>query len=314
MNHSISTNILTPSVAIILVNWNSYEVTNDCILSLKKTSYPDFKIILVDNGSADGSGQKLEQQHPGIIVLYSDKNLGFTGGNNIGLRYSLEHQFTYSMLLNNDTFVEPDFLTHLIGYISRHPKTGAVQPRIHFNYDRSLLWNGGSYFNQWTGFTYTKGEKKLPGKEHMIIKEVDWITGCALLVKNSVLSQVGLLAENMFIYSEDADLSFRIKEKGYHLVYIPASVIYHIAGMSNKNKTKGKEGYVNAVVHYLNQRNRIWLLKRYTKWYCAPTVATINFFYVLMVMSYFAARGRFGKLKAMKNAVKDGLLGSVKYD
>jgi len=314
MNHSTITDTSAPSVAIILVNWNSYDVTHDCILSLKKITYPNFTIVLVDNGSVDGSGERLVQQHEEMIVLYAGKNLGFTGGNNLGLRYALNHGFDYSMMLNNDTFVEPDFLTILIDHLLKDPAIGAVQPRIHFNHDRSLLWNGGSYFNKWTGFTYTKGENRLPGKEHLSVAKVDWITGCAFLVKNTVLRETGLLAENMFIYSEDVDLSFRIKEKRYELVYVPGSVIYHIAGMANRTTKKGKEGYVNAIVHYLNQRNRIWLLKRYTKWYCIPTVSAVNFFYVLMVMSYFAARGRLGKLKAMKNAIKDGLRGSVKYD
>jgi GT2 family glycosyltransferase len=312
--HSATENNNAGSVAIILVNWNSFDVTNDCIHSLKELQYLNFAIIVVDNGSADGSGQKLQQAHEGITVLYADKNLGFTGGNNMGLRYALANNFEYAMMLNNDTFVEPDFLTHLINYISTHPETGAIQPRIHFNHDRTLLWNGGSYFNRWVGFTYTSGENRVPAQSHMTIKPVDWVTGCAFLVRSSVLRKTGLLAENMFIYSEDADLSFRIKELGYDLMYIPDSVIYHIAGVSNKSKVMGKEGFVNPIVHYLNQRNRLWVLKRYTKWYHTPTVVVANFFYILMVMCYFATRRRFGKLKAMKDAVKDGLRGSVKYD
>ncbi len=301
-------------MAIILVNWNSYEVTHDCILSLQHITYPNYVIIVVDNASQDGSGKKIEQEHSDIIVLYSSKNSGFTGGNNIGFRYSLEHGFEYSLMLNNDTFVEPDFLNHLVYYLSQHPDTAAVQPRIYLNHNRQLLWNGGSYLNRWLGYMYTKGENKLPEPEHLITKEVDWITGCAFLVRNSILKETGLLAENMFMYSEDVDLSFRIKEKGHSLMYIPESIIYHIAGMSNKSKVKGKEGFVNPIVHYLNQRNRIWLLKRYTKWQYVPSVLLFNFFYVMMVMGYFAARGRFRKLKAMLNAIKDGLLKSIKYE
>lgn len=304
----------TPSVAIILVNWNSYQVTNDCIQSLQRIDYPNYRVIVVDNGSVDGSGKQLEQAHDPIDVLYSPENKGFTGGNNIGIRYALEQGFEYIMMLNNDTFVEPDFLGHLVGHLSAHPETGAVQPRIYFNHDRELLWNGGSYFNHWLGYAYTQGENQLPKEKHLITKNVDWITGCAFMIRSSVLRQTGVLAENMFIYSEDVDLSFRIKNKSHLLTYVPESVIYHIAGVSNKKKVKDKEGYVNPVVHYLNQRNRIWLLKRYTSWYQAPTVLVFNFFYILMVIGYFASRGRFRKLKAMIRAVKDGLSDSIKYD
>lgn len=303
----------SPSVAIILVNWNSYEVTNDCILSLKKIDYPNYKIILVDNASADGSGKKLQSDHPDILTLLSDQNLGFTGGNNIGFRYSMENNFDYSMMLNNDTFVEPDFLSKLIRCIETSETTGAVQPRIHFNHNRQLVWNGGSYFNRLWGFTYTKGENRLPGKIHLINKKVDWITGCAFLVRNSVLKETGLLAENMFMYSEDVDLSFRIRKKGHQLMYVADALIYHIAGMSNKSKTKGKEGFVNPIVHYLNQRNRIWLLKRYTKWQYIPTTLIANFFYITLIIGYFALRRRFSKVKAMIHAIKDGINGSIKY-
>lgn len=306
--------IIEPSVAFILVNWNSFEVTNDCILSLKGINYRKYRIVLVDNGSADGSGKKLQDAHPDIVVLFSATNLGFTGGNNIGFRYSLDNGFDYSMMLNNDTFVEPDFLNLLITIASSSDVIGAVQPRIHFNHNRRLLWNGGSYFNPVWGFAYTQGENRLPEQKHLVNKQVDWITGCAFLIKNNVLEKTGLLAENMFIYSEDVDLSFRIREQGFILMYVADAIVYHIAGMSNKSKIKGKEGYVNPIVHYLNQRNRIWLLKRYTKWQYFPTTLIANFFYILLIIGYFAVRCRFGKLKAMINAIRDGVSGSIKYN
>jgi GT2 family glycosyltransferase len=300
-----------PSVAIILVNWKSFDVTHDCLESLKQLSYPNYTVIVVDNGSQDESVIKLRTHHPDITVLTSETNLGFTGGNNIGLRYAIEQQFDYSILLNNDTFVEPDFLGILVTYMEEHPEAGAIQPRIHFHHNRNLLWNGGAYFNQWTGFTHTDGENKQAQQGHLQLKEVDWITGCAFLVRNNILQQTGLLAENLFMYSEDVDLSFRIRQLNYQLIYHPNSVIYHIAGVSNKSKTPGKEGYVNPMVHYYNQRNRLWLIKKYTPWYAWPTVIICNFFYILLVLGYFAVRGRFKKLNAMFSAIKDGISGRI---
>ncbi|MBL0882573.1 MAG: glycosyltransferase [Chitinophagaceae bacterium] len=303
--------LLPPSVAIILVNWNSFQVTNDCIDSLKKIHYNNYTIIVVDNGSKDQSGQQLKQLHPDIVLLESSTNLGFTGGNNLGFEYSLQQHFEYSMMLNNDTFVEPDFLDHLITYMIAHNTVGAIQPRIHFHHNRNILWNGGSYHAKWIGHFYTKGIFKKPTATYLQLKKTDWITGCAFLVRNSILKQTGLLATKMFIYSEDVDLSMRIRALGYTLVYHPDALIYHIAGMSNKSKTKGKEGYVNPIVHYLNQRNRIWVLKKYTPWYCVPTAFMFNIFYVSLIIGYFATRGRFSKMKAVLKAVKDGCLDSM---
>lgn len=304
-------NKMNQRVAVILVNWNSFDVTNDCIASVMNATYPHFEIIVVDNGSTDDSADRLAISYPGIRLIHSPSNTGFTGGNNVGLRYSLQNGFDYSMMLNNDTFVEPDFLEHLVQCMEASPETGAVQPRIHFNHNRQLLWNGGSYYNRWLGFCYTSGVNQLPGPKHLQHKKVDWITGCGFFVRNDLLRQTGLLAENMFIYSEDVDLSLRIRALGYRLTYCPGSVIYHIAGMSNKSRTKGREGFVNPIVHYLNQRNRIWLLKKYTPWFCIPTAALFNFFYVAMVIGYFAVRGRFAKFRAVLKAVRDGMAGSI---
>lgn len=304
---------MQPAVAIILINWNSLEVTSDCIVSLKGIQYPNYSIVVVDNGSADGSGKALKQLHPEIILIESATNLGFSGGNNLGFDFALAKAYDYTIMLNNDTFVEPDFLDHLINYMEAHQQVGAIQPRIHFNHNRALLWNGGSYYAKWWGYFYSKGENKLPTPEHLIIKEVDWITGCAFLVKTSTLKKTGLLAENFFMYSEDVDLSFRIKALGLTLMYHGDSVIYHIAGHSNKSKTKGKEGFVHPNVHYMNQRNRLWVLKKYTPWYCIPTTLLYNSIYLCGVMGYFLVRRRFSKLRAVFNAVTDGLKGNISY-
>lgn len=299
---------MDPKVAIVLVNWNSFDLTNDCIISLQAIDYQNKDIIVVDNGSNDQSGDRLKSAHPEIILLQSTTNTGFTGGNNIGLQYSLNKDYTYSMLLNNDTFVEPDFLSHLVKYMDEHPETGAIQPRIFFNHNRSLIWNAGSAYNRFWGYTYTLGYNKPSSPEAEKIREPDWITGCALLTRNDILKKTGLLSDKFFIYYEDVDLSFRIKNAGHQLIYYPKSIIYHIAGMANKNKIKGKEGYINPIVHYLNIRNNIWLLKKHTPWYFIPSVFIFNFFRKLAIIFYFAVRLRFKKLFAVLRGIKDGLM------
>lgn len=305
---------MSKKTAIILVNLNSYDLTNDCIDSLKQMPYRDYDIIVVDNGSADHSGDKLKETHPDIILLKSETNTGFTGGNNLGLSYSLANGYRYSLLLNNDTFVEKDFLEPMVDYMNRHPDVGVTQSKIYFNHNRAMLWNGGSRYSKWLGMTYVKGYFRKPGKnQYNKIKEADWATGCSFLARNSVLEQTGLLAKNMFIYYEDVDLSFRIREAGYKIIYHPGSVVYHITGMANKNKKKGKEGYSNPIVFYLSQRNLIWVLKRYTPWYYIPTVVMFNFFFTMAFIAYFTVRSRFQKLKAVLKGVRDGFIYSIDY-
>lgn len=304
---------MNKKVAIILVNWNSFSFTDQCISSLKKIHSSDSDIIVVDNGSEDNSGSQLKEAHPEIILIQSPDNKGSTGGNNLGMEYSIQKGYIYSLLLNNDTFVEADFLTILVDYMDNHPEAGAIQPKIYFAHDHTLLWNGGSYFNEFLGLTYTKGYSQKEKKQHNQLRQVDWLTSCALLTRNTILQQTGLFADNLFLYYEDTDLSFRIREKGYKLIYHPSSVIYHIAGMSNKSSKKNKEGYINPVVHYLNIRNMIWFLKRYTKVYFIPTVIIYNFFYIFLVLIYLTVRKRFKKVTAVLSAVKDGVRGKIIY-
>jgi len=301
-----------PKVAIILLNWNSFDHSSNCIESLQLCDYPNFEIIVVDNGSIDGSGNLLKAKFPDIILIASATNEGFAAGNNRGFSYAIENQFTYAMMLNNDVFVEPNFISKLINYMESHPETGAIQPKIFFNHDRKKIWNGGSYFLSWLGWTYSKRYMRRAGVLQSQFQQVEWITGCAFLTKTSILQEVGLLEEAFFIYYEDVDLSFRIRSKGYQLTFHPESIIYHIAGSSNKAKVKGKEGYSSPIVHYLNSRNHIWILKKWTKWYQWPSTLVILFLYYLSIMFYFALRWRRTKLKSVLRGILDGMKGIKK--
>jgi GT2 family glycosyltransferase len=297
---------LEKKVAIILLNWNSYEHTANCIESLSAVRPANFDILVVDNGSTDGSGTALQNKFNHIIYLPNATNEGFAGGNNRGFAYAIEHDYAYSLMLNNDVFVEPNFLDLLVNYLEANPAVGAIQPKIFFNSNRQKVWNGGSYFLSWLGWTYSKNYMRAAGPTQSKFAQVDWITGCALLVRTSIVKQIGALNDHFFIYYEDVDFSFRIRAAGYKLMFHPDSVIYHIAGMANKAKVKGKEGYANPYVHYLNFRNHIWVLRAYTKWYQWPTTFITLIAYSLAIMLYFVARWRWTKLAMMLKGILHG--------
>jgi GT2 family glycosyltransferase len=304
---------MSKKLAIILVNWNSYELTNDTLQSLYQTSFQDYDIICVDNASTDESLNQLRTNHNNVIILTCDQNTGFTGGNNKGMQYAIQQGYVYTLLLNNDVAVESDFLEPLVQALDINENMGAVQPLIYFHHDRTLIWNAGSSFNQWLGITKTIGYNKKDTQQAYrnqnqgYVSKIDWITGCAFMVKTEVLKKVGLLYDPFFIYYEDVDLSFRIKNAGYDLGYAPASVIYHIAGMSHKSTKKTAEGYVSPKVHYLNARNHIWLLKKYTSALHAPTVILYQSLYYLSVTAYFILRGRWQKIKALYKGIGEGI-------
>ena len=290
-------------LAIIIINWNSLELTSDTLKALQHCSFRDFDVVLVDNGSTDGSGEILRHGFQETINLASPANIGFTGGNNLGMQYALDKGYSYIMLLNNDVDVNPDFLEPLISRMDADPQMGAIQPLIMFHHNRKLVWNAGGKYLNWFGVSKTL---TIP-PEATSFRQTDWITGCAFMIKAEVLRKVGLLEEKYFIYHEDVDLSLRIRKAGYSLWIEPDSVIYHIAGMSQKAKTKGKEGFVSPKVHYLNARNRIWTIRKYTKPLEWPSVFTYQCLYMLTVSIYFILRGRFGKFNAWWSGIRHGL-------
>ena len=300
-------------LALVIINWNSYDLTKDTLSSLAETSYKNYDIIVVDNNSTDASAVQLEKEFPAIILLRSDENKGFTGGNNIGFEYALQNGYEYVMMLNNDVGVEANFLEPLVAKLDSDNNIGGVQPLIYFYHDHELIWNAGSRYNPVFGIPYILGyNRKDKGQvQRQKQKSIDWITGCAFMMRTEVLKKVGLLKQDFFIYYEDVDLSFRIKAAGYALAYEPSSVIYHIAGMSHKSKEKLKEGYLNPKVHYLNARNRLFVLKGYTKTIAIPTVILYQIIYFFGISFYFIFRRRWQKLRAWNKGMKEGLLNTV---
>jgi len=301
------------NVAIVIVNWNSFDLTRDTLLSLQKSNFQNFDCIVVDNGSADNSACQLNNLFPEIILLLAGENKGFTGGNNIGMQYALDKGYEFIMMLNNDVEVDPNFLNPLVQKLKANEKMGAVQPLIYFHHDKNLIWNAGTTFNPLLGICATPNYNQRDNShaQMQVQKKIDWITGCAFMIRASVLKKIGLLKEGFFIYYEDVDLSFRIKLAGYSLGYEPSSVIYHIAGMSHKSKEKGKEGFVSPKVHFLNARNKIWFLKQHTPFWAAPSVILFQAFYFFSIGFYFIFRARWQKWKAWNKGIWEGLTTNV---
>lgn len=299
-----------PSVAIVLINWKNYEDSKKCLISLQSCNYKNFKSIVIDNHSGDGSGEKLQKEFGDFThFIFTDENLGFSGGNNVGFRYALENEFDYVMELNNDTEVEPDFLDKLVWSIHDKSDYGIAQPLIFYNGKRrNVIWNAGGKLIPFLGISLTKkeGSTDLRG---VFSEETDWTTGCATLIKTSVLREVGLLKEFFFFGSfEDVDFSMRVKEKGYKLWFESGAKIYHSVGNSSKSKTKGKEGFLNPIVHYLAQRNQMIFIKHHTKFIFIPLAVSVQFAKMLLYSAYFVGRWRLQKLKMAWKGFADGLL------
>jgi len=256
---------MTPSVGIIILNWNSYDVTARCLESFSQVDYSNYEVILVDNGSSDDSGNKLLEGFPWITLLKNDKNLGFTGGNNTGIRYAVERKLDYIMLLNNDTVVTEKFLTVLIDSIKSDPKIGAIQPKILYYKAQDTIWNAGGTYIAFLGIAPSRGDGEKDNGQYDKRFDTRWITGCCFLLPRQIVEEIGPLDDKFFIYFEDADWSFKIRKLGKRLLYEPGAFIYHEAGMSDNNRDKNKEGNVSPFAHYQGVRNHLFMIRRYSR-------------------------------------------------
>jgi GT2 family glycosyltransferase len=292
-------------VALILLNWNTPVHTANCILSINK--YCDdqyFDIIVVDNGSTDDSVAVLKTKFPNLLYIENKENLGFAEGNNRGLIYSIESGYTYSLVMNTDTLVNEDLVMCLMTHLEMHPQAAAVQPAIYWMHNPTKIWNGEGSFNPVLGVTRsdTSTPKKNDTKSYKI---AEWVTGCCMLLRNSVLKTAGLFNQHFFLYYEDVELSFRLRSSGYELHYLPSCKMYHEAGVSAK--VEKNEGYLSPVIHYYTSRNHIWFLRKYGKPIFYPINIVYNGAYYLALLTYFKLRGRNEKAAFLIKGLKQGI-------
>lgn len=292
------------SVAIILVNWNGYAFTAACLTSLRRVEFPDFKIIVVDNSSDENEGEKLKNKFLEIDLIQNSVNLGFTGGNNVGIRKALDEGYSHVMLLNNDTVVEPDFLGQMIHRFQRNPLLGVVQPLIYFLHDRKKIWSAGGKWNQTLCRSITRGDRKYNEEYQAKNIELDWATGCCMLISRKALLATGLLNDAYFAYFEDVEWSLRFRAKGFKIELAADASIYHEAGASSKKKHS--EGTLSATVFYYHVRNQIYLLRSVSRGPQVVLAATYHLTRFILWMGYFCLRGRLQKLKAVARGIKHG--------
>jgi GT2 family glycosyltransferase len=301
---------MKPKVFIIILNWNEWRDTIECLESLEKIDYLNYQIVLVDNGSKNESVLQLEkfcsEYNEDLVFLKNQNNLGFAGGNNVGIKCALENQADYVLLLNNDTIVESDFLTQLIKAAKSDKKIGMLGPKINFYNRKDRIWFLGGkinrLLNKGTHLYYDQIDsvKNLPNK----LFEVDYFTGCALLIKKEVIKKIGLMWDGYFLYYEDTDWNLKAKKNGWKIVVAPKAKIYHKVSRSAK---PGSFSYI-----YYHTRNGLYLAKRNGS-FLIRFCAYLNSFWILikqMIKLIFIPKKRMWA-KAVIKGIKDFYLGKT---
>lgn len=225
---------MPPRVVVIVLNWNSYQATAECLSSLHRSVYPNKAILLVDNGSSDGSADRLGEEFPEVRIIRSARNVGFTGGCNLGLLEMLATDAEYAFLLNNDTVVHELAISHLVEAMELAPDAAMACPKIYFWDPPNILWYAGGTLSIWKGVGKHLGRKQIDQGQFDKSRDVSFVTGCAVLIRREALRRLGLLDEHLFNYSDDTDMSFRAMRAGYRLIYVPDSRIWHREGFDMK--------------------------------------------------------------------------------
>lgn len=229
------------------------EDTLECLRSLARITDPDTTVILVDNGSSDGTADAVKVGFPGIELIETGENLGYTGGNNTGIRRALELGADYVLILNNDTIVDPGFMREMLAVASRSERIGFVSPKIYFQDPHDLLWFAGARFCTWCGYGRMAGYRERDRGQYDQIREIDRPCGCAVLVSRRLCEEAGLMDPSLFLYMDEIEWMLRAKKKGFKAFFAPKAVVWH-----KVSATVGKENHPDAF--YYGVRNTLYAL------------------------------------------------------
>lgn len=298
-----------PIVAIVVLTWNQRDLTLACLNPLAQISHSDDKpcIIVVDNGSTDDTATAVRRYFPEVVVLETGTNLGYAGGNNAGIRHALALGADVVCILNNDVIVEPDFLKPLLAALSSEPNAGIVTPLIAEQTANSgRVWALGSTVDWYTAAV----SRQYAGEPVDTLRrnppfDVEIASGATMLIKREVFEQVGLMDEDFFLYFEEVDWCLRVRQGGYRILAVPASVVWH--------KISATLGTTSPVIDYYMLRNHLRLIGRHwqgrTRVYLQMRIVFLN----MLTIAAYTAKPHGGRRIPNRNArlmaLRDAMLG-----
>lgn len=243
-------------IAVIILNWNGKDDTLACLESVTSIDYPNFQVVVVDNGSTDSSVEAIRQAFPKVLVLETGANLGYAGGNNVGIRWALGQGFDGILVLNNDTVVDKDLLHAFARAQQRFPQAGVFGSKIYYHAQPNILWfAGGKWRPDILEFEHV-GQDREDGPQYSKPKTFDYMTGCALYAPTEVFRSIGLFDEDYYLTFEETDWCYRARNKGFTPMYIPDARLWHKVSASFG-------GAVSPLMTYFMTRNRLLFVRRH---------------------------------------------------
>ncbi len=275
------------SVAILVVSYNGATDLRECLRSILDSDDGPIQkhIVVVDNASMDGTPRVLACDFPGVDLIAAPKNLGFAEGNNLGWRHIEAHypNLDYLMLLNQDTLVASGWLTPLVAHLQGHPVSAAAQPKIRLHPETEKLNTSGNV-SHFLGFGFTSGYGQIDQGQFDAVRTIDFPSGAAVMLRAAAIRKTGLFEPEFFAYLEDADLGWKLRQLGYRIDMVPASLVWH--------KYRFNEDYR---YYFYLERNRWMMLATYYK---GATLLLLLPALLIMEAGQFYFSARHGVLKS----------------
>ena len=284
---------MTKKLYIITINYNSSIHTIELIDNLSNSSFKNFEVVIVDNNSNIIEKEKLKVIKKQAHIIYSENNLGFSGGNNLGIKYALDNNADYVMILNNDTIIDSKCLKNMMEYIVS-TDCDAICPLILNYYNRDIINYAGGELVDYKGAIKIYGLGKKISDEYLKTKKVSFAHGCCILMKANLWKEIGFMNDKYFLYFEDTDLSSKIRKMKKNLIYFPQSIVYHKESISTH---KFSDNY-----QYYFCRNRLLYIKENINF----PIKILAYFYSLLYIIKAFIKHDFN-LQNILSAIKDFL-------
>ena len=251
---------IEPEISLIIIHWNQERLTVETINSLNNLNYLNLNIILVDNGSDDGSAERISKRFKDISLIRSETNLGYAGGANLGLNKALKSNSEYFFILNNDIVVDANMCNHLISKMEapNHKKVGICSPKIYYFEPSDRIWFAGGTHDSTTGICQHLGFGEKDNESNSVARYCTFLNGCAMLIRRSVVQKIGLFDVSYFHTGEDVDYSIRAQKAGFKLLCVPEAKLWHKIRASAGGHIKPSYKY-----NYYEYRNRVLIYKKY---------------------------------------------------
>ncbi|MFN8545163.1 MAG: glycosyltransferase family 2 protein [Candidatus Binatia bacterium] len=226
------TDVTHPRVAVVILTWNRVDELIPCLESFKVLDYPNYEVIVLDNGSEDDTVATTRQKFPWVTLIENGSNLGFCRGNNVGLTYALEHGFDHVMLLNSDTLCTKTLLSELVRVLESDPRIGIVGAKNLLMENPDFTWGKYGIVTWGPMLVRTTGRFQPDDKRNDPPMDVDWVIGNACMMRREALEKVGLFDEEYWQCNEDVDWCYRARKAGFRVVYVDTATILHKGGSS----------------------------------------------------------------------------------